>query len=83
MDIIKPRILGGFPEFNPAQQVAMDRALRVIRRWYERFGFVPLETSAVEPKDVLTAKASTVTKQIYTLSRLAGERELNETLDRL
>lgn len=73
--IVKPIALGGFPEWLPEQKLVEERVLRVIRREFERFGFTPLETPAVERREVLSAKG-VVDKEIYALSRLAaGEGE--------
>lgn len=74
---VKPRVLGGFSEFNPAQQIVLERAKTLIARAFERFGFGPIETPAVEPKDVLLAKGLMDSRQIYTVSRLPGEQALN------
>ena len=55
-DIVKPRALSGFPEWLPEQKIVEERMLRFIRGAFERFGFAPIETLAVERKEVLTAK---------------------------
>lgn len=70
-DIVKPRAISGFPEWTPAQKLVESRMLRVIQDTFERFGFTPIETPAVERKEVLTAKG-VVEKEIYALSRLAA-----------
>lgn len=79
MITIRPETPGGFPEFLPAEQMALDDAKNIIKRWFERFGFAPIETPAVELKDVLTAKGS-LDKQIYSVSRLQAERNLEAVL---
>lgn len=48
--------------------------LAVIRQTFERFGFCPLETPAVERNEVLTSKGGNE-KEIYSLTRLAGGAE--------
>ncbi len=69
--ILKPQPVSGFPEWLPEEKLVEDRLLRVIRTEFERFGFTPIETAAVERKDVLAAKG-VVEKEIYALSRLAA-----------
>ncbi|HET8728621.1 MAG TPA: ATP phosphoribosyltransferase regulatory subunit, partial [Alphaproteobacteria bacterium] len=69
--IIKPQPISGFPEWLPEEKLVEERLLRVIRREFERFGFTPIETPAVERKEILTAKGI-VEKEIYALSRLAA-----------
>ena len=73
--IVKPVPVSGFPEWLPEEKLVEERLLAVIRREFERFGFTPIETPAIERKEVLAAKG-VVEKEIYALSRLAaGEGE--------
>ncbi|MGK9235674.1 histidine--tRNA ligase [Inquilinus limosus] len=73
--IVKPQPISGFPEWLPEEKLVEDRILRIIREEYERYGFTPIETAAVERREILTAKGI-VEKEIYALSRLAaGEGE--------
>ncbi len=73
--IVKPRPVSGFPEWLPEQKLVEQRILDVIREEFERYGFGPIETPAIERKEVLAAKG-VVEKEIYALSRLAaGEGE--------
>jgi len=77
--ITSPKPMSGFPELLPAQQLVFNRCLDIVRRTFERFGFAPIETPAVERKEVLTAKGGNE-KEIYALSRLAaGPGEDTET----
>ena len=64
--------VSGFPEFLPAEQILFNGMLEVVRKGFERFGFSPIETPAVERKDILMAKGGNE-KEIYALSRLAAE----------
>lgn len=50
---VKPRRLKGFRDIPGADVAARDRMIATIRAVYERYGFVPLETPAVEYVDVL------------------------------
>ncbi len=73
--IVKPQPLSGFPEWLPEQKLVEERLLGIIREGFRRYGFTPIETPAVERKEILTAKG-VVEKEIYALSRLAaGEDE--------
>ncbi len=66
--------ISGFPEWTPAERIAELSMLDTIRDGFERFGFLPIETPAVERNDVLTAKSSGETvRQIYSLSRLTAD----------
>ncbi|HKG40495.1 MAG TPA: histidine--tRNA ligase [Conexibacter sp.] len=70
---VKVGPISGFPELLPAHQRALDALIEKIRTTYERCGFTPIETPAVERADVLTAKGG-VQRQIYGLTRPAVDR---------
>lgn len=66
MPSIQPRTLPGVMELLPLEQVAFERMLETIRRGYERFGFVPIETPAIELSEVLLTKSGGETeRQVY------------------
>ena len=52
-DRLKPRILRGFRDIDGAAVRARDWMIARIREVYERYGFVPLETPALEYVKVL------------------------------
>lgn len=63
--------ISGFPEWSPAERILEQRMLDRIREVFERFGFSPIETPAVERNAVLTAKGGAETeRQIYGLTGL-------------
>jgi histidyl-tRNA synthetase len=64
--MIAPRTPPGVLELLPAQQLAFQRMLDTIRRGFERFGYVPVETPVFELSDVLLTKTGGETeKQVY------------------
>ena len=63
---VKP--ISGFPEWLPGLRLQEERLLATIREQYQRFGFTPIETPAVERYDVLTAKGG-MQRQIYTVQK--------------
>lgn len=66
MSLVTPRIPAGTMELLPREQMAFQHMLDVIRRGYERFGFVPIETPVFELRDVLLTKSGGETeKQVY------------------
>ena len=79
--IVKPQPISGFPEWTPAQAIVERRFLGIIRKEFERAGFSPIETAAVERKDILHAKG-VESKEIYALSRLAAEADGGRPVDR-
>ena len=72
---IEPRTLPGFMELLPNEQIKFNSMMDKIRKTYERFGFLPLDTPIIEIADVLLAKAGGETeKQIYRFNK--GENDL-------
>jgi len=66
LPVIKPRTPPGLMELLPREQIAFQRMLDVIRRNYERFGFLPIETPVFELSDVLLTKSGGETeRQVY------------------
>lgn len=53
---IEPRILRGFRDYLPAQMIVRQKMISTIRGVYERYGFVPLDTPAMELLEVLTGE---------------------------
>ncbi len=72
---IEPRTLPGFMELLPSEQIQFNGMVDKIRKSYERFGFLPLDTPIIEMAEVLLAKAGGETeKQIYRFNK--GENDL-------
>ena len=66
MTLIPPKTPPGVMELLPRGQVAFQAMLDTIRRGYERFGFLPVETPVFETVDVLLTKSGGETeKQVY------------------
>lgn len=66
MSIVKPRTPAGTMELLPLDQIAFQDMLDTIRRNYERFGFLPVETPVFEIADVLLTKSGGETeRQVY------------------
>ena len=79
-NIIRPKTLPGFVELLPKEQVAFDNMYSKIKRSYEKFGFVPLDTPVLEYSEVLLAKAGGETeKQIYRFNK--GDTDISMRFD--
>ena len=73
--MIEPRTLPGFMELLPEDQIKFNSMMDKIRKSYEKFGFLPIDTPIIEMSDVLLAKAGGETeKQIYRFNK--GENDL-------
>ena len=66
--------LSGFPEYLPADRIVELHFLDTIREVFELHGFVSIETRSVEPIERLSAQGEDTDKEIYTISRLGGDR---------
>lgn len=74
---VTPRILSGFVEFLPEDQIQFNRIFDTIRSVYESYGYAPIETPAIELGEVLLAKAGGETeKQIYKIARDNDDKEM-------
>ncbi|HEX7833846.1 MAG TPA: histidine--tRNA ligase [Pseudolysinimonas sp.] len=63
---VQPRTPQGVLELLPPQQLAFQHMLDTIRRGFERFGFVPVETPVFELTRVLLTKSGGETeRQVY------------------
>ena len=76
----EPRTLPGFMELLPEEQILFNQIKDIIRKNYEKFGFLPLDTPIIEDSKVLLAKAGGETeKQIYRFNK--GENDLSLRFD--
>lgn len=74
---VTARIPSGFLELLPKEQIEFNKMFSQIKETFELFGFLPIETPAVELKDVLLAKGGGETeKQVYRLSAKTGETDM-------
>lgn len=64
--MIKPRTPPGIMELLPRDQIAFQRMLDTIRRTFEGFGFLPIETPVFELSETLLTKSGGETeRQVY------------------
>lgn len=82
MSLTKPRTMPGVLELLPLDQIAFQEMLDSIRTGFERFGFLPVETPAIELSEVLLTKSGGETeRQVYFVQstgalKQGGEPEL-------
>jgi histidyl-tRNA synthetase len=78
--VVKPSILPGFMELLPAEQIDFNRMLDTIRKNYEKYGFIPLDTPILEKSEILLAKGGGETeKQIYRFNK--GDSDISMRFD--
>jgi histidyl-tRNA synthetase len=63
---IEPRILKGFRDFLPSQEIARRNLLEKIENSFRLYGFLPIDTPALEYSEILLGKGGGETeKQVY------------------
>ena len=68
--MIEPKTLPGFMELLPEDQILFNKIKDLIKKNYESFGFLPIDTPVLESSEVLLAKAGGETeKQIYSFKK--------------
>lgn len=78
--IVTPSILPGFMELLPGDQLLLNGMLDIIKKTYETFGFVPIDTPTIEKSEILLAKSGGDTeKQVYRFNK--GENDLSLRFD--
>jgi histidyl-tRNA synthetase len=65
-DIIEPRVLKGFRDYLPEAEAARSSLVRKLETTFRSFGFVPIDTPALEYAEILLGKGGGETdKQVY------------------
>jgi len=62
---ITPELSAGFKDYLPEDMIPRQRMLDTIRTVFERFGFVPLDTPAIEKEEILTGGDDNFRMQIF------------------
>ena len=65
-DLIAPRVLKGFRDFQPESEIIRKRIESVLEKSFRSFGFLPIDTPALEYAEILLGKGGGETdKQVY------------------
>ena len=56
MSLIEPRTLKGFRDYLPETMIPRERLMETARRVYRSFGYLPIDTPALEYEEILTGK---------------------------
>lgn len=67
-----PQVLKGFRDYLPQEQMARVKVIRKISEVFERFGFSPIDTPALESYSLLKGKIGEEEKLIYKFKDLGG-----------
>jgi len=65
MKRIEPTLAGGLRDYLPEDMIPRQKMLDTIREVFERYGFAPLDTPALEKEEILTGGDKEFKKQIF------------------
>ncbi len=72
---VAPRTLKGFRDFLPKTMIPRERLVEIAKRTYRSYGFVPIDTPALEYAEILQGKGSDETdRQLYTFEDHGGRQ---------
>lgn len=69
---VEPKTLKGFRDFAPKDKIARDALIGNIKKSFELFGYLPLETPALEYKEILTGDYGEDEKLMYAFTDHGG-----------
>ncbi|HMP03289.1 MAG TPA: ATP phosphoribosyltransferase regulatory subunit, partial [Gemmatales bacterium] len=71
--LIEPRTLKGFRDYPPALMIPRERLLETARQVYRSYGYVPIDTPALEYAEILLGKGGAETdKQLFRFQDQGG-----------
>ena len=72
-EIIEPKVLKGFRDYLPRDETARRALMETLEKVFRSFGFVPIDTPALEYAEVLLGKGGGETdKQVYRFQDKGG-----------
>jgi histidyl-tRNA synthetase len=69
-----PQLLKGFRDYLPQEQIARRKIVAQISQVYERFGFAPIDTPALEPFELFKGHLGEDEKLMYRFEDLGGRQ---------
>ncbi len=64
--LIEPKVLKGFRDFLPEKEIKRKKIIKILEKTFKNFGFQPIDTPALEYREVLLGKGGGETdKQVY------------------
>lgn len=76
---VKAELLGGFRDYLPAAMISRQAMLDKIQAVFERFGFLPLDTPALERSAVLGTDDRDFSMEVYRF--MAGDQDVSLRFD--
>ena len=81
MKKIKPKILKGFRDYLPEKMILQDKIIEIVKGVYEKFGFTPLQTPALEYAETLLGKYGEESNALIYQFRDYGGRKVGLRFD--
>ncbi len=75
-DLIQPRTLRGFRDYLPELMIPREQLLEKARRVYRSYGFAPIDTPALEYKEILMGKGGEESDRLIYHFKDHGDREV-------
>ncbi len=72
----KPQLPSGFKDYLPKEELRRNEMLDIIKKNFELFGFVPLDTPAIEEEKTLTGGDAEFKKQIFRIKKSDESEDL-------
>ncbi len=79
--MIEPRILKGFRDSLPQQEITRQNLISEVQKIFRSFGFVPIDTPAIEYSEVLLGKGGGETDKQMFRFRDNGDRDVSLRFD--
>ena len=76
MKTVKPQTLKGFRDYLPEQMIARKQMIDAIESVFERYGFAPLDTPALEYSSVLLGKYGADAERLLYRFTDRGDRDV-------
>jgi len=76
MKPIQPRLLKGFRDYLPEQMIARKRMMDAVAEVFERYGFSPIQTPALEYSEILLGKCGADAERLFYRFRDQGDRDV-------
>ncbi len=79
-ELIEPRTLNGFRDYLPSSMIPREQLIETAKSVYRSYGFSPIDTPALEYKEILTGKGGAESdKQMFQFQQ--GKREVAMRFD--
>lgn len=73
---ISPELAGGFKDYLPGDMISRQKMFDIIRKTFELFGFLPLDTPGIEREEVLTGGDENFRMMIFKAGLSGGNEGL-------